>query len=69
MNALQIASRSEIRSERIDPQTLELQDLAAPEIGRVALASGVELHELTPRAGDLEQVFFELTRDDELEGA
>ncbi|WCN80614.1 ABC transporter ATP-binding protein [Micromonospora sp. LH3U1] len=33
----------------------------APTVGRVALAAGVELHELTPERPDLERVFLELT--------
>ncbi|TDC59493.1 ATP-binding cassette domain-containing protein [Micromonospora sp. KC207] len=33
----------------------------APAIGKVALAAGVELHELTPERPDLERVFLELT--------
>jgi ABC-2 type transport system ATP-binding protein len=33
----------------------------APAIGKVALAAGVELHELTPERPDLEGVFLELT--------
>jgi ABC-2 type transport system ATP-binding protein len=37
----------------------------APAIGRAALAAGVELHELTPRTSDLEQVFLSLTGGEE----
>jgi len=33
----------------------------APQIGKAALAAGVELHELAPQRADLEQVFLELT--------
>jgi hypothetical protein len=36
-------------------------------VGRVALAAGVELHELTPSTGNLEQVFFDLTQGSEAE--
>ena len=35
----------------------------AAEIGGIAAAGGVELHELTPRQASLEQVFMDLTRD------
>jgi ABC-2 type transport system ATP-binding protein len=51
-----------IRAEVLGPDTVQVRDLPAHEIGRVALAAGVELHELTPGAGTLEQVFFDLTR-------
>ncbi|HEY3504231.1 MAG TPA: ATP-binding cassette domain-containing protein [Actinocatenispora sp.] len=33
----------------------------APQIGKTALAAGVELHELAPQRADLEKVFLELT--------
>ncbi|HWG98873.1 MAG TPA: ABC transporter ATP-binding protein [Pilimelia sp.] len=40
---------------------LTVAGLEAAEVGRVALAAGVELHELTPERPDLERVFLELT--------
>ncbi|MGA5843757.1 ABC transporter ATP-binding protein, partial [Streptomyces pseudogriseolus] len=33
------------------------------EIGALAAAGGVELHELSPRQASLEQAFMDLTRD------
>ncbi|MGA8117400.1 MAG: ATP-binding cassette domain-containing protein [Actinocatenispora sp.] len=38
-----------------------LTGVSAPDIGRAALAAGVELHELAPQRADLERVFLELT--------
>jgi ABC-2 type transport system ATP-binding protein len=40
---------------------LLVHDLDAPAIGRIALQTGVELHELTPRSVSLEDAFLELT--------
>jgi len=37
--------------------------LDAPRIGEIAAASGVVLHELSPRKASLEQAFMELTQD------
>jgi len=37
--------------------------LEAAEIGAVAAADGVELHELTPRRPSLEQAFMDMTRE------
>lgn len=42
---------------------LVVTGLDAAEIGALAAAGGVELHELTPRQPSLEQAFMELTRD------
>ncbi|MBM7490642.1 ABC-2 type transport system ATP-binding protein [Micromonospora luteifusca] len=41
--------------------TLLVAGVDAPTIGRTALATGVELHELTTERPDLERVFLELT--------
>jgi ABC-2 type transport system ATP-binding protein len=40
---------------------LRIAGASAPEIGRIALAAGVELHELTPQRTDLEDLFIRLT--------
>jgi ABC-2 type transport system ATP-binding protein len=60
--ALEDAVPSGVGIDPIGPDALQVRDLAASEIGRLALAAGVELHELTPGAGSLEQAFFDLTR-------
>jgi ABC-2 type transport system ATP-binding protein len=43
--------------------TLVVSGLAAADIGDLAAAQGVALHELTPVQASLEEVFMELTRD------
>ncbi|NPC97490.1 ATP-binding cassette domain-containing protein [Nocardioides sp. zg-DK7169] len=40
---------------------LLVSDVSAAELGAAAFAAGVELHQLTPRGTDLEQVFLRLT--------
>jgi ABC-2 type transport system ATP-binding protein len=48
-------------ARRMGPDLIEVIGTAPAEIGRIALAAGAELHELTPRRTDLEQVFLSLT--------
>jgi ABC-2 type transport system ATP-binding protein len=62
LRALHDAVPAGVRAEPIGLDTLQVCDLSANQIGRVAFSAGVELHELTPGPGDLEQVFFDLTR-------
>lgn len=45
------------------PQTLQVSGLTAPQIGDLALASGVAVHELTPQVGSLEEAYMGLTQD------
>jgi ABC-2 type transport system ATP-binding protein len=42
---------------------LDVSGMTAAEIGNLALAVGVPLHELAPRPGSLESAFFNLTQD------
>ncbi len=42
---------------------LDVTGLAAADIGDLAAAHGIALHELTPKAPTLEEAFFELTKD------
>jgi ABC-2 type transport system ATP-binding protein len=46
---------------------LRVSGWTCPEVGHVAFGAGVELHELTEEAGDLEQVFLQLTQDPDSE--
>ncbi|MCQ8835670.1 ABC transporter ATP-binding protein [Streptomyces malaysiensis] len=50
-----------VRAE--DNHTLVVTGLEAAEIGALAAAGGVELHELSPRQVSLEKAFMNLTRD------
>jgi len=43
---------------------LEISGLTAKEIGELAAAQGIVLHELTPLQASLEQAFMELTREE-----
>ena len=43
------------------PGALLVRDVSAAEVGAAAFAARVELHELSPRDVDLEDIFLELT--------
>jgi ABC-2 type transport system ATP-binding protein len=64
--ALTNGAPEDLRVERLGSDALRI-DLPAADIGRVAVRARVELHELTPDRGDLEQAFFELTTEHESE--
>ncbi|GAA3396265.1 ABC transporter ATP-binding protein [Cryptosporangium minutisporangium] len=46
-----------------EPGVLLIERVHAADIGRVALAAGVELHELTPLQSDLQELFLALTNE------
>ncbi|MEV4480551.1 ATP-binding cassette domain-containing protein [Micromonospora coxensis] len=59
---LTTALKAQSATVAVDEHGVLLVDgVDAPTIGRTALASGVELHELTTERPDLERVFLELT--------
>jgi len=45
------------------PGTLEVRGIDAARIGDVACASGIALHELSPRSASLEEAYMSLTQD------
>jgi ABC-2 type transport system ATP-binding protein len=47
-----------------EAQVLDVDGLAAEQIGETAAANGIVLHELTPLQASLEDAFMELTSDD-----
>jgi len=47
-----------------EAQVLDVDGLAAEQIGETAAANGIVLHELTPQQASLEDAFMELTSDD-----
>ncbi len=49
------------RAERVGPDTLLIAGLELDQIGDEAHAAGIALHELSPDAGSLEDVFISLT--------
>jgi len=56
-----LAAAVDVRVENED--TLIVSGLEAAEIGALASAGGMELHELSPRQVSLEKAFMQLTRD------
>jgi ABC-2 type transport system ATP-binding protein len=50
-----------LRVQQTGPNTLELRDATLEQVGHIAFAAGVELHELSMQRFDLEQLFFALT--------
>jgi ABC-2 type transport system ATP-binding protein len=46
-----------------EPGLLEIAGLTAQQVGEVAAANGIVLHELAPVQASLEQAFMDLTRD------
>jgi ABC-2 type transport system ATP-binding protein len=62
-----------LRAELAGPQitfvdgergALEVHGLTAEQVGEVAAAAGIALHELTPQQASLEEAFMNLTRDE-----
>jgi ABC-2 type transport system ATP-binding protein len=43
---------------------LEVRGMSAQQVGDVAFANGIPIHELTPQQASLEEAFMNLTRDD-----
>jgi ABC-2 type transport system ATP-binding protein len=48
----------------LEPSVLEVHGLTAAQIGDVAMANRIAVHELTPQQASLEEAFMELTRAD-----
>jgi ABC-2 type transport system ATP-binding protein len=48
-------------AEHEDPTTLQVRGLTIDQVGHLAFTAGVELHELSARGLDLEDLFFQLT--------
>jgi ABC-2 type transport system ATP-binding protein len=54
----------DVTVEALDPGSLEVRGLTAAQIGNVAAANGIALHELTPQQASLEEAFMDLTREE-----
>ncbi|SEG94228.1 ABC-2 type transport system ATP-binding protein [Nonomuraea solani] len=64
--ATSFAARLELSGAHVklgDEGELLVSGMTAPDVGRLAAAEGVPLHELAPRRASLEEAFMELTRD------
>jgi ABC-2 type transport system ATP-binding protein len=46
-----------------EPGTLELRGIDTADVGEIALAHGIVLHELSPRSASLEEAYMSLTQD------
>ncbi len=55
---------AEVSVTSVEPGLLEISGLTAEQIGELAAAQGIVLHELTPLQASLEEAFMELTRED-----
>jgi ABC-2 type transport system ATP-binding protein len=53
-----------IRSSLLDGDELRVDGTSSAQIGEVAFAAGIPLHELVPEASSLEDVFLELTTEE-----
>jgi ABC-2 type transport system ATP-binding protein len=47
-----------------EPGSIEIAGLTTEQVGEIAAANGIVLHELTPQQASLEEAFMELTRGD-----
>ncbi|MDT4936601.1 MAG: type transport system ATP-binding protein [Pseudonocardiales bacterium] len=48
--------------EQVDPNTLQTRAVPIAHVGHIAFGAGVEVHELSTRRFDLEELFFALTQ-------
>ena len=55
---------AEVSVTSVEPGLLEISGLTAEQVGELAAAQGIVLHELTPLQASLEEAFMELTRED-----
>jgi ABC-2 type transport system ATP-binding protein len=54
----------DVTVEVLQPGYLEVHRLTAAQIGDVAAANAIALHELTPQQASLEEAFMDLTREE-----
>jgi ABC-2 type transport system ATP-binding protein len=54
----------DVRVSSVEPSVLEVEGLAARQIGDAAARNGFVVHELVPEKTSLEQAFMELTREE-----
>ena len=54
----------DVTVKTVEPGLLEIRGLSARQVGEVAAARRLVLHELTPQQASLEEAFMNLTRDD-----
>jgi ABC-2 type transport system ATP-binding protein len=57
-------ARPDVSFEPAERGALEVHGLTAEQVGEIAAAAGIALHELTPQQASLEEAFMNLTRDE-----
>jgi ABC-2 type transport system ATP-binding protein len=66
----ELLTQPDVTVTAVTPGLLEVNGLTAEQIGEIAAANEIVLHELTPQQASLEDAFMELTREDvEFRGA
>jgi ABC-2 type transport system ATP-binding protein len=60
----ELVQQPNVTTESPEPDVLEIEGLSAAQIGELAAANAIALHELTPMRASLEEAFMEMTRDD-----
>jgi ABC-2 type transport system ATP-binding protein len=67
---IELLTQPDVTVTAVTPGLLEVNGLTAEQIGEIAAANSIVLHELTPQQASLEDAFMELTREDvEFRGA
>jgi ABC-2 type transport system ATP-binding protein len=56
-----LSRTANVRAERTGRDAVRISGMPAADVGHLAFAARIELHELTPARSDLEQVFLSLT--------
>ncbi len=60
--ALHAALSRTAQVQQVGPDALQVRGLSSDQVGHAAFEAGIELHELSPRKFDLEELFFALTQ-------
>jgi len=60
----ELVAGPDVSVESGEPGVLDISGLSAQQVGEIAAAHGIVLHELTPMQASLEEAFMELTRED-----
>jgi ABC-2 type transport system ATP-binding protein len=59
-----VLAQPDVSVERADDGSLEVTGLTAEQVGELAAAHAIVLHELTPVRASLEEAFMDVTRDE-----
>jgi ABC-2 type transport system ATP-binding protein len=61
---MDVLAQPDVSVERVDDGSLEVSGLTAEQVGELAAAHSIVLHELTPVRASLEEAFMDVTRDE-----